>query len=70
MAWNNKVTKTPGRNKNNSNLDGVFKDFKKTFDDLLGHQAISSLLHHQKKAQVFLQLSVFAILLIWNIHRK
>jgi len=37
MAWNEPGNKDPwGRNKNNSSLDGVFKDFKKTFDDLLG----------------------------------
>ena len=37
MAWNEPGNKDPwGRNKNNSSLDGVFKDFKKTIDDLLG----------------------------------
>ena len=37
MAWNEPGNKDPwGRNKNNSNLDGVFKEFKKTIDDLLG----------------------------------
>ena len=37
MAWNEPGNKDPwGRNKNNSSLDGVIKDFKKTIDDLLG----------------------------------
>ena len=37
MAWNEPGNKDPwGRNKNNSGLDGVIKDFKKTVDDLFG----------------------------------
>ena len=37
MAWNEPGNKDPwGRNKNNSSIDGVFKDFKKTINDLLG----------------------------------
>ena len=37
MAWNEPGNKDPwGRNKNNSSLDVVIKDFKKTIDDLFG----------------------------------
>ena len=52
MAWNEPGNKDPwGRNKSNSNLDGVFKEFKKTIDDLLD-QTIQY--HHLlRKAQAF-----------------
>ena len=37
MSWNGNDNKDPwGRNKNNSSLDGVIKDFINTIDDLLG----------------------------------
>ena len=56
MAWNEPGNKDPwGRNKNNSSLDGVFKDFKKTIDDLLGSG--SSLPPSSKKSACLLYTS-------------
>ena len=56
MAWNEPGNKDPwGRNKNNNSLDGVFKDFKKTIDDLLGSSG--SVPPSSKKALDFYLLS-------------
>ena len=68
MAWNEPGNKDPwGRNKNNSSLDGVFKDFKKTIDDLLGS---GNSIPPSSKKKCWLLISNYPcyILLIWNIH--
>ncbi len=68
MAWNEPGNKDPwGRNKNNSNLDGVFKDFKKTFDDLLGSSG-SATPPSPKKSAGFLAAIIFAIYFLSGIY--
>ena len=68
MAWNEPGNKDPwGRNKNNSNLDGVFKDFKKTFDDLLGSSG-STTPPSPKKSAGFLAAIIFAVYFLSGIY--
>ena len=68
MAWNEPGNKDPwGRNKNNSNLDGVFKDFKKTFDDLLGSSG-SATPPSPKKSAGFLSAIIFAVYFLSGIY--
>ena len=67
MAWNEPGNKDPwGRNKNNSSLDGVFKDFKKTFDDLLGSG--SSVPPSPKKSAGLLSGIILAIYFLSGIY--
>jgi hypothetical protein len=55
MAWNEPGNKDPwGRNKNNSSLDGVIKDFKKIIDDLLGGRGGSTSTFLSKKCGIFI----------------
>ena len=71
MAWNEPGNKDPwGRNKNNSNLDGVFKDFKKTFDDLLGSSGSATPPSPKKKRRFSCSYNICCLLPIWHIHRK
>ena len=68
MAWNEPGNKDPwGRNKNNSSLDGVFKDFKKTIDDLLGGKGGSVPPSSQKSAG-FLSAIIVVIYLLSGIY--
>ena len=68
MAWNEPGNKDPwGRNKNNSNLDGVFKDFKKIFDDLLGSSG-SATPPSPKKSAGFLAAIIFAVYFLSGIY--
>ena len=68
MAWNEPGNKDPwGRNKNNSNLDGVFKDFKKIFDDLLGSSG-SATPPTPKKSAGFLAAIIFAVYFLSGIY--
>ena len=68
MAWNEPGNKDPwGRNKNNSNLDGVFKDFKKIFDDLLGSSGSASPTSPKKSAG-FLAAIIFAVYFLSGIY--
>ena len=67
MAWNEPGNKDPwGRNKNNSSLDGVFKDFKKTIDDLLGSS--SSVPPSPKKSAGLLSGIILAIYFLSGIY--
>ena len=67
MAWNEPGNKDPwGRNKNNSSLDGVFKDFKKTIDDLLGSG--SSLPPSSKKSAGLLSAIILAVYFLSGIY--
>ena len=67
MAWNEPGNKDPwGRNKNNSSLDGVFKDFKKTIDDLLGSG--SSVPPSPKKSAGLLTGIILAIYFLSGIY--
>ena len=67
MAWNEPGNKDPwGRNKNNSSLDGVFKDFKKTIDDLLGSG--SSVPPSSKKSAGLLSGIILAIYFLSGIY--
>ena len=67
MAWNEPGNKDPwGRNKNNSSLDGVFKDFKKTFDDLLGSGG--SVPTSPKKSAGLLSAIILAIYFLSGIY--
>ena len=67
MAWNEPGNKDPwGRNKNNSSLDGVFKDFKKTIDDLLGSG--SSVPPSPKKSAGLLSGIILAIYFLSGIY--
>ena len=67
MAWNEPGNKDPwGRNKNNSSLDGVFKDFKKTIDDLLGSG--SSVPPSPKKSAGVLSGIILAIYFLSGIY--
>ena len=67
MAWNEPGNKDPwGRNKNNSSLDGVFKDFKKTIDDLLGSG--SSVPPSPKKSAGLLSAIILAIYFLSGIY--
>ena len=67
MAWNEPGNKDPwGRNKNNSSLDGVFKDFKKTFEDLLGSG--SSVPPSPKKSAGLLSAIILAIYFLSGIY--
>ncbi|MEC8077969.1 MAG: FtsH protease activity modulator HflK [Pseudomonadota bacterium] len=67
MAWNEPGNKDPwGRNKNNSSLDGVFKDFKKTIDDLLGSG--NSIPPSSKKSAGFLSAIILAIYFLSGIY--
>ena len=68
MAWNEPGNKDPwGRKKNNSNLDGVFKDFKKTFDDLLGSSG-SATPPSPKKSAGFFAAIIFAVYFLSGIY--
>lgn len=68
MAWNEPGNKDPwGRNKNNSNLDGVFKDFKKIFDNLLGASG-SATPPSPKKSAGFLAAIIFAAYFLSGIY--
>ena len=68
MAWNEPGNKDPwGRNKNNSSLDGVFKDFKKTIDDLLGNKG-SSVPPSSQKSAGFLSAIIVVIYLLSGIY--
>ena len=67
MAWNEPGNKDPwGRNKNNSSLDGVFKDFKKTINDLLGSG--SSVPPSPKKSAGLLSGIILAIYFLSGIY--
>ena len=67
MAWNEPGNKDPwGRNKNNNSLDGVFKDFKKTIDDLLGSSG--SVPPSSKKSAGFLSAIILAIYFLSGIY--
>ena len=67
MAWNEPGNKDPwGRNKNNNSLDGVFKDFKKTIDDLLGSGG--SVPPSSKKSAGFLSAIILAIYFLSGIY--
>ena len=67
MAWNEPGNKDPwGRNKNNSSLDGVFKYFKKTFDDLLGSGG--SVPTSPKKSAGLLSAIILAIYFLSGIY--
>ena len=67
MAWNEPGNKDPwGRNKKNSSLDGVFKDFKKTIDDLLGSG--SSVPPSPKKSAGLLSGIILAIYFLSGIY--
>ena len=67
MAWNEPGNKDPwGRNKNNSSIDGVFKDFKKTIDDLLGSG--SSVPPSPKKSAGLLSGIILAIYFLSGIY--
>ena len=67
MAWNEPGNKDPwGRNKNNSSLDGVFKDFKKTIDDLLGSG--SSVPPSRKKSAGLLSAIILTIYFLSGIY--
>ena len=69
MAWNEPGNKDPwGRNKNNSSLDGVFKDFKKTIDDLLGSGSGSSVPPSPKKSAGILSGIILAIYFLSGIY--
>ena len=67
MAWNEPGNKDPwGRKKNNSSLDGVFKDFKKTIDDLMGSG--SSVPPSPKKSAGLLSGIILAIYFLSGIY--
>ena len=67
MAWNEPGNKDPwGKNKNNSNIDGIFKDFKKTVDDLLGSS--NSMPPSSKKSAGLLSVLVLVIYLLTGIY--
>ena len=67
MAWNEPGNKDPwGRNKNNSSLDGVFKDFKKTIDDLLGSG--NSVPPSSKKSAGILSAIILAVYFLSGIY--
>ena len=67
MAWNEPGNKDPwGKNKNNSNIDGIFKDFKKTVDDLLGSS--NSMPPSSKKSAGLLSILVLVIYLLSGIY--
>ena len=67
MAWNEPGNKDPwGRNKNNSNLDGVFKEFKKTIDDLFGSN--NTVPPSPKKSAGFLSAIILAIYFLSGIY--
>ena len=68
MAWNEPGNKDPwGRNKSNSRLDGVIKDFKKTIDDLLGGNG-SSVPPSSKKSAGLLAGLILVIYLLSGIY--
>ena len=68
MAWNEPGNKDPwGRNKNNSGLDGVIKDFKKTVDDLFGSNG-SSIPPSSKKSAGLLAGLILVIYLLSGIY--
>jgi len=67
MAWNEPDNKDPwGRNKNNASIDGVFKDFKKVIDDLLGSN--NSIPPSSKKSAGFLSAIILVIYLLSGIY--
>ena len=67
MAWNEPGNKDPwGRNKNNASIDGVFKDFKKVIDDLLGSN--NSMPPSSKKSAGFLSAIILVIYLLSGIY--
>ena len=67
MAWNEPGNKDPwGRNKNNASIDGVFKDFKKVIDDLLGSN--NSIPPSSKKSAGFLSAIILVIYLLSGIY--
>ena len=68
MAWNEPGNKDPwGRNKSNSSLDGVIKDFKKTIDDLLGGNS-GSVPPSSKKSAGLLAGLILVIYLLSGIY--
>ena len=68
MAWNEPGNKDPwGKNKNNSSLDGVIKDFKKTIDDLLGGNS-GSVPPSSKKSAGLLAGLILVIYLLSGIY--
>jgi membrane protease subunit HflK len=68
MAWNEPGNKDPwGRNKNNSNLDGVIKDFKKTIDDLFGGNS-NSVPPTSKKSAGLLAGLILVVYLLSSIY--
>ena len=67
MAWNEPGNKDPwGKNKNNSSIDGVIKDFKKTIDELLGSS--NGMPPSSKKSTGFLAAVIFVIYLLSGIY--
>ena len=67
MAWNEPGNKDPwGRNKSNASIDGVFKDFKKVIDDLLGSN--NSMPPSSKKSVSFLSAIILVIYLLSGIY--
>ena len=67
MAWNEPGNKDRwGRDKNNSSIDGVFKDFKKTIDDLLGSN--NTIPPSSKKSAGFLSAIIVVIYLLSGIY--
>lgn len=67
MAWNEPGNKDPwGRNKSNASIDGVFKDFKKVIDDLLGSN--NSMPPSSKKSASFLSAIILVIYLLSGIY--
>ena len=68
MAWNEPGNKDPwGKNKNNTSLDGVIKDFKKTIDDLLGGNS-GSVPPSSKKSAGLLAGLILVIYLLSGIY--
>ncbi len=67
MAWNEPGNKDPwGRNKNNASIDGVFKDLKKTIDDILGSN--NSIPPSSKKSAGLLSAVILIIYLLSGIY--
>jgi len=67
MAWNEPGNKDPwGKNKNNSSIDGVIKDFKKTIDELLGSS--NGMPPSSKKSTGFLAAVILVIYLLSGIY--
>ena len=68
MAWNEPGNKDPwGRNKKQSELDGLFKNFKKILDDILGGSS-SSMPPTSKRSAGFISAIILAIYLLSGIY--